>query len=386
MRTTVKRSLELLREADPARDLAPVESGAVDAALRTARDSGVASDLTSAAPSRHGRGRVVLAVVAAAVVAGVSIAVAVVPHDSTHASGDGSPTAANSSPAPTSTPTLTPTATSTSSPVSTFPSFGPTGTLGTSDDPNFAPTLKLVEQGLASVPTLPGATPVDRAPATALTEARGYSEDGNLIDRAAFWTAPGTLSDAVAYFKANPPTGTTLTGDGTSSNTNSSTVVEENLTFAEFGTNDTQSAEITMSIVPLDRGVGVRADAVAIWIPTKPAAEHIGAVTSVDITINRLTAAATVRKTLTGAAAQRLADAVDALQVATPGVWSCPTDRGFSDALVFHAPGRTIHALDEVGGCGGVALLVNGVVQPELSGSVDAQVTAALGLPTGYGD
>jgi hypothetical protein len=125
--------------------------------------------------------------------------------------------------------------------------------------------------------------------------------------------------------------------------------------------------------------------------------EYAGAVTSVDVTVNRgalgsapnasnAPGGSTLHKVLTGAAAQRLANAFDALPVATPSVNSCPMDRGFTDDLVFHSAAHTIDAVDEVGGCEGIGVTVDGMAQPGLSGSIDAEVTAELGLPAAYGN
>jgi hypothetical protein len=274
------------------------------------------------------------------------------------------------------------------------PSSGPTGTLGTSDDPNFAPTLQFVEQALAGAPTLPGATLTDHAPTTALDEPSGILSNGNLIDRAAFWTAPGTLADAISYFVANPPTGTTLDGTGTAGNANTNTIDEQSLTFLFTAPSaGSEDAQLQIAVVPLGSGVAIRVDAAASWLPTKSAAEYIGLVTSVDVTVYRTAlgaggtpAAPTVRRTLTGAAAQRLAAAIDALPVDTPGVRHCPSGRGFSDELLFHAAGRTINATNTVGGCGGVSLTADGTTLPRLAGGIDSEIMAALGLPTNYGE
>jgi hypothetical protein len=139
-------------------------------------------------------------------------------------------------------------------------------------------------------------------------------------------------------------------------------------------------------VVAQGSGVAVRADAMAIWIPTKPASEYISTVTSVDITVDRPGAAPTVRRTLTGAPAQHLAAAIDALRVDLPGIRHCPMDRGFTDKLLCHtATGHTIDVITNVGDCGDSTATADGTAQPTLSGGADRVVTDELGLPSNYG-
>jgi hypothetical protein len=360
MKPAVTRALQLLRDADPAHNLAPVESATVASAWSEVREANLADPLQLTESHRPRRAlQIVLVVATVSVVAGVSAAIVASRHSSTQPPGPGS-------------------------------SVGPTGTATASADPNFALTLQLVERILAAAPTLPGAVPAGQAPTTALSTPANSPADGNLTARTAFWTAPGTMSAAIAYFKANPPTGMkltgTMTGGNANGNTGTGTVDEQGVTFEGPSTTTSQSPQLEITVVPLGGGVGVRVDAMAIWIPTKPASEHIGTVTSVDITVDRRASAPTVRRILTGAPAQRLADAVDALPVGTTSVRFCALDRGFSDDLVFHAGARTIHVVNRVGGCGGVRVTVGRAAQPELSGSVDPLVTKELALPANYGN
>jgi len=177
-----------------------------------------------------------------------------------------------------------------------MPRFGPTGTVGTSDDPNFAPTLRLVEQTLAGAPTLPGAVPAVHAPTAALTAPFGYRADGNLIDRAAFWTAPGTPTDAIEYLTTNLPFGMTLSGTGSSGHTKTDRMEKQVVMYDGPVTSPSQWLELQISVVRSGSGVAVRADATGVWLPTKPAAEYIGTVSTVDVTVYRPTASAGDRR------------------------------------------------------------------------------------------
>jgi hypothetical protein len=144
---------------------------------------------------------------------------------------------------------------------------------------------------------------------------------------------------------------------------------------------------VLVAVESLGAGVAVRVDAMAVWIPTRPPDTFIGTVNSVDVTVVRGSAAPTVTRTLTGAGAQRLADAVDALDPETQvGPRPCPVGMyGFSDTLVFHGPGRTVTVFATVGGCGGATLVVDSGPQELLAGLLDEAVLAELGLAANYG-
>src|SRR5262245_26467337 len=94
---------------------------------------------------------------------------------------------------------------SASQPVPDHPVFGRDGTLYTSDDPNFGAARQRVERALTTVPTLPGAVGLDRAPVDRLQQPSSYVDTGNLIDRATFWRATSTVADVVAWFRTHPP-------------------------------------------------------------------------------------------------------------------------------------------------------------------------------------
>jgi hypothetical protein len=75
------------------------------------------------------------------------------------------------------------------------------------------------EQELSSVRVPPSARPVAEAPAPVLEEALGIRGEPNLVQRWRWLVAPGTVSGALAWFKAHPPAGarvgaTTYRGSG----------------------------------------------------------------------------------------------------------------------------------------------------------------------------
>jgi hypothetical protein len=390
----IDRALNAMREADPARDLPSADDATIAATAHAAQHGIATFPIGSVEPGRTAwlrpRLQIVLAVAAVVAVAWVSTAIA-------RSGSNGHPSAAGptdtastaTTPTDTASTATTPTDTATYAIPQQEPSFGPTGTLGTWDDPHFAATLAAVEQALAASPTLPGATEQQTAPVATLDDASGVPGSNTLIDRARFWTAPGSIDAAIAYFTAHPPVGSTLDGTGTSGGPGGATVNE--LMFA------TQSGPATngladngvgylVQVVGNGDGVAVRVDVQAIWVPSKPAVELIGQVSSVAVVVNRNGQAPTVSRTLTGAPAQQLADAIDALQVDGLGTRSCPASFGFVDTLTFDADsGRAVVASVIADGCAGVGMTVDGAKQPQLAGGVDGQVLSEMGLPSNYG-
>jgi len=274
---------------------------------------------------------------------------------------------------------------SASHPVPDHPVFGRDGTLYTSDDPNFGAAQQRVERALTTVPTLPGAVRLDRAPVDRLQQPSSYVDTGNLIDRATFWRASSTVPGAVGWFRAHPTPGLSCCSTGLSN-------TEADLTFG-WTTPGRGQPCIQITVVADAGGVAIRVDAMEVWNPTKPVWAYIGAVDSVEVMVlrpwpgpvNTRPAAPTVRRTLTGAAAQRLADAVDALQVATSGARSCPPDFGFFDRLTVHTvAGRTVNVRVSASGCPFVTVTAKGATTL-LYGSIDDQITKELGLPPNYG-
>jgi hypothetical protein len=378
MKTSLSTALRLLREADPARGLPPFTPSDQYAHPQALVDIGERPAV--AAPTRTRRRSAWLPITAAAasVLAVAGLTTWLLQPPARGRSADIVSGCAASTPA----------VGRNGIPVAQ-PSFGPTGTVGCSDDPHFAETLALVEHTLSTVPAPPDGTRTPLAPTPGLGAPELVRGDGNLIDRAAFWTAPGSPAETIAYYKAHPPTGMTITvsGDASDRRTQHQYVV--------FAPPDASANGIWVqfTVEAAGTGVGLRVDVSAIWVPTKPPSAYLGPVDSVDVTVTRpgfipnqkSWGAPTVRRTLSGATAQALSAAVDALPMATNATRYCPADHGFVDDLVFHATTRTIHVVGEASGCFGVTVTIDGGPPVWLDGSIDKAVLAALGLPATYG-
>jgi len=144
---------------------------------------------------------------------------------------------------------------------------------------------------------------------------------------------------------------------------------------------------LVVAVTREGQGVAVRADAEAVWLPRRTAAEHIGAtLTLLDVTVIRPGVAPTVHRTVTGHLARRLADVVDHLPVRSPGLSICPNDPGYADLLVFHLDGPDVVVRADATGCATAQLTVSHRTQPSLQGgsAVDSAVIKALDLPAAY--
>lgn len=243
---------------------------------------------------------------------------------------------------------------------------------------------------MAAAPTLPDARSVPHAVAglTAPFSQRGAP---TLVDRARWWVAPGTLIHAADYLKVRPPRGMELSGTGLAGKGPGS-VQRDWVGFGMRG-----DLQLDFTIVPYQGGVAVRADASTIWVPTRPSWSLINDVTSVDVTVIRhalnpgMGGAPTVHRRLTGAAANRLADEINALPAAAPeGPHGCVRiSVEASDLAVFHTAHDDVRISHPNVGCAENATITERghTKSPALvSGtSVTHALLHALGLPDDYG-
>ena len=128
---------------------------------------------------------------------------------------------------------------------------------------------------LAQVPLPPGSQVAVTAPVPMLTAPPAVWASTNVVDVSGWWTTPGTLDDVLTYLKAHPPVGTT--GVGTASGDQSGD--GEMVSFDTPSTGDYADSRLLI-VVSTDAGrVAIRADAQAIWRPTRTAGETLDAAT-----------------------------------------------------------------------------------------------------------
>jgi len=279
-----------------------------------------------------------------------------------------------------------------SRPPASAPSPGPPSTAGRTTSvssvtasTNKAVTWRKVHEVLAGVPVLPGARPVPHSPSTSLAKPAQTIGFPKRVMTTRWWTAPGTVPAALQYLRTHPPAHLRLTGQETFT---SPGVVVRSLLLDGPDTTAYRQLTLVMAVTRHGRGVAVRADAEAVWLPRRTYAEHIDAatLTSVDVTITRPEAAPTVHRTVTGHRARALATIVNQLPVLTPGTYHCPADLGYVDSFTFHEHGPAVVVRADPAGCATVQVTVSGRRQPALEGgsTLDKAAVKALGLPPRY--
>lgn len=275
----------------------------------------------------------------------------------------------------------------TSAPSKTAPDrAGRTLTISSvTSSPNKAIAWHEVRHVLAGVPVLPGGRPVRHPPSGSLAKPTQTIGSPNRVMATRWWTAPGTVPAALRYLRAHPPSHLRLTGHGTFT---SPRVVVESLLLGGPATSAYRELTLVMAVTRHGRGVAVRADAEAVWLPRRTIAEHLDAdgLVSVDVTITRPAAAPTVHRTLTGHSARVLASILNRLPVMTPGIHSCPADLGDVDSFTFHGQGPDVVVRAAATGCTIVQVTVSGRRQPTLQGgsTLDKAAVKALQLGATY--
>lgn len=238
---------------------------------------------------------------------------------------------------------------------------------------------------LKAAPVLPGARESKAAPLPALRQQTNGPAQPEVVVRSRWWTAPGTVEAALSYFDAQRQAG--LTRTETDGPVTDHGVISQGLAFSAPDAVAYTQARLALTVIAVDGGVAVRAEASAVWLPARTAAEHIPAsATSVDVVLTR--GAAITRRSLSGIAVQRIADPLNRLTVYPPGTYSCPMSRGNSDILTFHSTDAAeIVATIAVDGCQGVSVTVNGVPQAalwSLGTKLEATLLFEFGLPASF--
>jgi hypothetical protein len=218
----------------------------------------------------------------------------------------------------------------------------------------------------------------------------------NLVDRHAWWTAPGSPNALMSYINSHRPAGASLVSSGTG-------YLGRAVVFETFGWPVTDrrlsSRWLVLEAVGLPgHRTGLRADAEDVWITPRPASERIPSrTTSLVVSVRRggklINGPFTFIRSMRIGAATALINSLSAFQ---PGASACPEDFGVDVRLVFRLAGASQPlAVADVDpqGCGGVGLRLRGRAEPPLASagfpgsgrtvtlSLVQQLGTALGLP-----
>lgn len=256
-----------------------------------------------------------------------------------------------------------------------------------SPDPKTAATAR-IEAALRNAPMPPGAYPV--RPLHLDVPGVG-SGSPNEVRESEDWLAPGSPGQAIGYLVGHPPRGMTA-----QSGSSASGVFE--VDFASSAPAAGYGTELDYVALDYHGAVAIEVVAWTVWVPDRPAWSYAPkTVTSADVTIVRhpytrdSPGAPTVRRTLTGTAAQRLAAQLDRLPPQAPeGVHPCPPPLiEASETVVFHSPAGDLRVEHTFGGCALNAEITTAghTAAPVLVKGTDVADAAlrALGLPANYG-
>jgi hypothetical protein len=226
---------------------------------------------------------------------------------------------------------------------------------------------------LASFRPPPGAKILAEAPSpvpTALSVPFPDDAGSNptLVLLTQWWSYPGTAAQAVAWFSAHRPQGTT---SGAFGSTSEPDTYSTDLSYDRPVTRELAERTLGIMVDPVDGHTLLRVDAFARWLPPRPAGAVVPVGATRLVVVARpgsthgerpkpVTLATVTDPRLIGA----VAALVNGLPVPVPGaVYGCPMDDGASLLLDFYGTGgstplASVSAAES--GCGGVQLSVRG--------------------------
>jgi hypothetical protein len=235
------------------------------------------------------------------------------------------------------------------------------------DAHNRALALAAVGRLAGRLPAFPGSRRTSRNPVLARMGLMSYGPPGNTVTRSRWWSVPGAAPQAVARWYAAHPAAGFRSENGVDSMSSSAPGRPTVTVFAtDYGRSGYdvlpphgESAEIETMAVP--GGTVVRATAISIWNPARPAASYVQDVSSIDVRvvhtrIGHRESHRTRAFTITGPArVLRVATAFDSLPGAPSFVHSCPLIRDISDwRIVFHTATGDVTARYESSNCAAV--------------------------------
>lgn len=249
----------------------------------------------------------------------------------------------------------------------------------------------------------PGALRTGRLPVSWLSQAPQWPMSPDLVTRTAWWRAAGQPQTVLAWVRAHPPSGLTISGSGMGPGSHMDLRPGEpppapdtplpgtRMWYTVFSQPAMPGGQLLVAVASDGNGhTAIRVDAQVVWLPAKPAAERIPSAAKI-VTITPVPGFAPVSAhdqtvTITDpAAVAKIAAVIDALPVFPPGERSCPLFQGRGMRLTFRAapagPALAVVTGDTTG-CGTVAVIIDG--RPMLAlgqaTSMQQQVMAIAGI------
>jgi hypothetical protein len=213
----------------------------------------------------------------------------------------------------------------------------------------------------------------------------------DLVDKAAWWIAPGAPQTVLAWEAKHLPRRFSAAGTGTIGGPHGVTAWLDMFSLPDIPA-VLDSRELVVEVVQDGKKTAIRVDAQVTWQPARPASEKVPAAAkavtiSMDLGMNQGSKKPPKPATITDPAKVReLTALINNLALFPPGEFSCPAAFGDDLVLTFRAGPRTpalAVATVELSGCDGVDLTIGGKPQPALAGpgtDIGPQILRAAGL------
>jgi hypothetical protein len=216
---------------------------------------------------------------------------------------------------------------------------------------------------LVKVPS--SATAASTAPVPALRHPAEQPGGSYLLDTPAWWKVPTSMAATLSWFRAHPPGGLVASGSGSGHGLGGANAF---LSYRDRTNGAYNSATLVVEVVPAGSdGSAVRADGQVLWVPPRSDAELAPRLASrVSLLAYRgATTNVLAQRTVTGAAATKLARLIDALSRDNRDVHGCAMDTGFRIDVTFHVSSGSL-VFTQWPACDQVDVTSNGHIEPDL--------------------
>jgi hypothetical protein len=216
---------------------------------------------------------------------------------------------------------------------------------------------------LANVPS--DATVATQAPVPALRHPVEQPGSSYLLDTPRWWTLPMSMAAALTWLRAHPPSGLIASGTGSGDGPGGANA---SLSYRDRTSAAYNSATLVIEVVPAGSDASaVRADGQVLWVPPRSDDEvaPIHPSRGELLAYRGATTNVLAERTLTGAAATKLARLIDALSRDNRDVHGCAMDTGFRIRVTFIVASGPL-VFTEWLACDEVNVTSNGHVQPGL--------------------
>jgi hypothetical protein len=247
---------------------------------------------------------------------------------------------------------------------------------------------------LTSFAVPPGGRPVQSPPlvdAGVLKQLSQAPGDPDLVDRAAWFTAPGAPASVLAWEKQHIPHKFTWTGNSTISGPPLTEPAPTDMYQLPPVDDVLDSRQLWVEAVRDGDNTAIRIDALVTWLPARTASDQVPAqAKAVTITMSLRPSQGSEKPpkpaTITDPAkVRKLAALINSLPVYTPGLRRClPNEIGASLTLTFRASPQgppLAAATSQLSSCQDITLTIGGKPQPDLRGTIGLKILTIAALP-----